>query len=189
MSFLVCSQFQGLTVVLYVKVSTRLIRLALLSVLSPYTTYTECLWLKQSSGWYNLCFLPTPVFGLPPDDGTAVFFWRVFQGGMGVAALYRWLSRWQEIHLVWAFRIYCAHTKSAFLAHIACLIRCRLIRFMAGSFTADLYRYWAFEASRKFTSCLHTCHNTALLSIPDRWQLSVQVCLHPTGYLEVMWKY
>lgn len=86
--------------------------------------------------------LPTYTsFGLLPDDGTAVFFWRVFQGGMGVAALYRWLSRWQEIHLVSAFRIYCAHTKSAFLAHIACLIRCRLIRFMAGSFTADLYRY------------------------------------------------
>lgn len=97
---------------------------------------------------------------------------------MGVAALHRWLPRWQEIHLVSAFRIYCAHTKSAFRAHIACLIWHRLTRFMAGSFTADLYRYWAFEASRKFTSCLHTWHKTALLSIPDRWQHKCS-SLHP----------
>lgn len=62
--------------------------------------------------------LPTYTsFGLLSGDRTAVFQLRIFQGGMEEAALHRWPSHCQEVHLVSAGRISCARVNSAFSVH------------------------------------------------------------------------
>lgn len=107
---------------------------------------------------------------------------------MGEAVLYRWPSHWQEIPLLSACRICCAHTNSVFSVHTVYLIWPRLIRFMAGGSAADLHRYWAFEAARNFTMCLHTWHKISFLSIPECWQHDIQGCIHTTECSTVMWR-
>lgn len=131
-------------------------------------------YIKQSSGWYTSCFLPTPVLGCSLVTGLLYFSWEFSR------------EEWKKLlstdcHPVDRKFIWFQHVGLAVLVLTLLLVCTQYIWSGQDSSEllqeADLHRYWAFEASRNFTTFTYNPQNQ-LSQHP--WMLATQhPSLHP----------